>query len=60
LAGEAQIPYNNWKLNLYNKLILALKRGIAPNLTRLAIYAELVANVTLLNSELKRINAQEK
>jgi hypothetical protein len=40
--------------------MLALKRGIAPNLTKLAIYAKLIANITLLNSELKRINAQEK
>ncbi len=60
LAGEAQIPHDDWKLDLYDKLTPALKRGIAPNLTRLATYAELVADVTSLDSELKRINAQEE
>jgi hypothetical protein len=59
LAGQAQIPAKDLRLNLYDKLTTQLQRGIAPNLRSLDTYAKLTASCQSLDTELKRITARE-
>jgi hypothetical protein len=59
LAGQAQIPAEDLRLDLYDKLTTQLQRGIAPNLRSLDTYAELAASCQSLDTELKRITARE-
>jgi hypothetical protein len=57
LAGQAQIPSKDLRLDLYNKLTTQLQRGMAPNLHSLDTYAKLAASCQSLDTELKRITA---
>ncbi|KUJ19082.1 uncharacterized protein LY89DRAFT_773187 [Mollisia scopiformis] len=59
LAGQAQTPAEDLRLDLYDKLTTQLQRGIAPNLRSLDTYAELAASCQSLDTELKRITARE-
>jgi hypothetical protein len=59
LAGEAEVPQASLQMDLYDRITPALQRGIAPNLPRLRSYAELAADVSSLDSELRRITARE-
>lgn len=59
LAGEAEIPHASLQMDLYDRITPALQRGIAPNLPRLHSYAELAADASSLDSELRRITARE-
>jgi hypothetical protein len=60
LAGEAQIPRESLRLDLYDRLTTPLQRGIAPMLRTLDTYQELSANCMSLDTELKRIVAREE
>ena len=59
LAGQAQVPAKDLRLDLYDKLTTQLQRGIAPNLRSLDTYAELAASCQSLDTELRRIIARE-
>ena len=58
LASQAQIPAEDLRLDLYDKLTTQLQRGIAPILRSLVTYTELSASCLSLDTELKRITAQ--
>ena len=46
-------------MDLYNRVTTALQKGITPNLRLLLIYGELVADLTYLDTELRRIAVRE-
>lgn len=60
LAGEAQIPQESLRLDLYDRLTTPLQRGIAPMLRTFDTYQELAASCLSLDTELKRITAREE
>lgn len=58
LAGEAQIPAESLRLDLYDKLTTQLQEKLAVHLRTLDTFAELSACCLSLDSELKRIAAR--
>lgn len=60
LAGQAQIPQDSLRLDLYDRVTPALQRGLAPNLRHLLTYEEVAADLASLDTELKRITAREE
>lgn len=59
LAGQAQVPQESWRMDLYDRVTTTLQKGIAPNLRLLPTYEELAADLSSLDTELKRIAARE-
>ena len=55
LAGRAQIPRDNLRIDLYDKVQLSLRRGIAPMFHTLALYKELALALRSYDSELRWI-----
>ena len=55
LAGEAQIPMESLRLDLYDKLTTPLQEKLAVNLRTLDTFAELSASCLSLDTELRRI-----
>ena len=60
LAGEAQVPRESLRMDLYDRLTTELQRGLAANLPRIESYEELAAYASSLDSELKRIAIREE
>jgi zinc knuckle protein len=58
LAGEGQVPFENYRLDLYDKLTVRLQEKIAATLDDLLTYERLSARCLSLDSELKRIEAR--
>jgi hypothetical protein len=59
LAGQAEIPRESLRMDLYDRVTTALQRGIAPNLRHLPTYEELAADLGSLDTELRRIAVRE-
>jgi hypothetical protein len=59
LAGEAQVPRESLRLDLYDRVTTTLQKGIAPNLRLLPTYEELAADLASLDTELRRIAVRE-
>jgi len=60
LAGQAQIPKESLRLDLYDRITTALQKGIAPIIRFLPTYQELAADLVCLDTELKRIAIREE
>lgn len=60
LAGQAQIPRESLRLDLYDRVTIPLQKGIAPNLRLLPTYEELAADLASLDMELRRIAIREE
>ena len=60
LAGQAQVPRESWRIDLYDRVTTTLQRGIAPNLRLLPTYEELAADLASLDAELRRIAVREE
>jgi hypothetical protein len=58
LAGEARVPMQDRRLDLYDRLTTSLKRHIAVSLPTLTTYEMLSASCLSLDNELRRINIQ--
>ena len=58
LAGEAQTPAENLRLDLYDKLTTQMQEKLAVHLRTLDSFAELLACCLSLDSELRRIATQ--
>jgi hypothetical protein len=58
LAGQAHIPPESWRMDLFDRMTITLKRGIAPMLRLLPTYQELAADLASLDTELRHINIQ--
>ena len=58
LAGEGQVPLENYRLDLYNKLTIRLQEKIAVILNDLPTHKRLITYCLLLDLELKRINTR--
>jgi hypothetical protein len=58
LAGEGQVPLENYRLDLYDKLTIRLQEKIAVTLDDLPTYNRLAARCLSLDSKLKRIEAR--
>jgi hypothetical protein len=58
LAGEAQIPSESLRMDLYDKLTVQLQERLAVNLRTLDTFTELSASCLALDTELKRIAAR--
>ena len=58
LAGEGQVPLENYRLDLYDKLTIRLQEKIAVTLDDLPTHERLAARCLSLDSELKRIDAR--
>jgi hypothetical protein len=59
LAGEAQVPRESLRLDLYDRVTTPLQKGIAPILRLLPTYEELAADLASLDTELRRITVRE-
>lgn len=59
LAGEAQVPRESLRLDLYDRVTTTLQKGIAPNLRLLPTYEELAVDLASLDTELRRIAVRE-
>src|SRR5258706_283615 len=59
LAGEAQIPQEDLKTDLYDKLTIPLRRTLATNLRSWTSYQDAVADCLSVDTELRRISLQE-
>jgi hypothetical protein len=55
LAGEAKIPADDWRPDLYDKLTMELQKAVLPTLSTLKTYKALSDQCLLLDRELKRI-----
>jgi len=60
LAGQAQVPRESWRMDLYDRVTTTLQKGIAPNLRLLPTYEELSADLASLDTELRRIAVREE
>jgi Zinc knuckle len=58
LAGEGQVPLENYRLDLYDKLTVRLQEKIAVTLDDLPTHERLAARCLSLDSELRRIDAR--
>jgi hypothetical protein len=58
LAGEGQVPLENYRLDLYDKLTIRIQEKIAVTLDDLLTYERLTARCLSLDSELRRIDAR--
>ena len=59
LAGRAQIPEGNLRIDLYDKVQLSLRRGIAPTFHTLASYEDLALALRSYDTELRWIQAEQ-
>src|SRR6187402_944441 len=57
LAGEAQIPKESYRYDLYDKLTTSFQRQLAPTLHTLTTYEALASTCVGLDSELRKIKA---
>jgi hypothetical protein len=60
LAGQAQVPQESLRLDLYDRVTILLQKGIAPILRLLPTYEELAADLASLDTELRRISVREE
>jgi hypothetical protein len=60
LAGEAQISPDDLRTDLYDKLTIPLRRALAPNLRNWVSFDDMVADCLSVDSEFRRISAQEE
>jgi hypothetical protein len=60
LAGQAQVPRESLRMDLYDRVTPALQKGVAPILRLLPTYEELAADLASLDTELKRIAVREE
>jgi len=60
LAGEAQIPAESLRLDLFDKLTTQLQEKLAAQLRTLDTYEELSASCLSLDAELRRIAARSE
>jgi hypothetical protein len=60
IAGQAQVPRESLRLDLYDRVTTTLQKGIAPNLRLLPTYEELAADLASLDTELRRIAIREE
>ena len=58
LAGEAQIPAESLRLDLFDRLTIQLQEKLAAQLRTLDSFAELAASCLSLDTELRRIAAR--
>ena len=59
LAGRAQIPKDNLRADLYDKVLVPLRLGIAPTFHTLASYESLALALRSYDSELRWIRAEQ-
>ena len=60
LAGEAQIPAESLRLDLFDRLTAQLQEKLAAQLRTLNTFAELSASCLSLDTELRRITARKE